>query len=104
MNQKHLTQVWQWMSIACVLFLLTSIISIQGPISWASCSGTKVPRCPTISPRSVTSAPSWGGGLFLIASFVLLLHAYRHGNRWHNRVPVVWLEGLDTSIWDGKMF
>jgi hypothetical protein len=45
-----------------------------------------------------------GGGLFFLASSALALHARRHGSRWHARVPVVWLEGLNSSAWEAKLF
>jgi hypothetical protein len=45
-----------------------------------------------------------GGGLFFVASIPFLLHVRRHGERWHSRVPVVWLEGLDTAAWQAKAF
>ena len=105
MNQKHLTQIWQWMSVACVLFLLTSIIAIQGGSEFVGkLFGDKGGALSDNKPAIGYFGAIVGGGLFLIASFVLLLHACRHGDRWHNRVPVVWLEGLDTGIWDGKVF
>lgn len=105
MNQKHLTQVWQWMSIACVLFLLTSIVSIQGGSDFVGkLLGDKGGTLPDNKPAIGYFGAIVGSGLFLIASFALFLHSFRHGDRWHNRVPVAWLEGLDTSVWDGKLF
>jgi hypothetical protein len=105
MNQKHLTQVWQWMSVACVLFLLTSIVSIQGGSDFVGkLLGDKGGTLPDNKPAIGYFGAIVGSGLFLIASFALFLHARRHGDRWHNRIPVVWLEGLDTGVWDGKLF
>jgi hypothetical protein len=45
-----------------------------------------------------------GSALLLPASFALTLHARRHGTTWHERVPVIWLEGLNTFAWEGKLF
>jgi hypothetical protein len=105
MNEKHLTQVWQWMSVICVLFLVTSIVSIQGGSEFVGkLLGDKASSLPDNRPAIGYFGAIIGGGLFLIASLVLYLHAYRHGDRWHDRVPVVWLEGLNTNIWDGKAF
>lgn len=105
MNRKHLTQVWQWMSVACVLFLLTSIVSIQGGSEFVGkLLGDKGGTVPDNKPAIGYFGAIVGSGLFLIASFALFLHAFRFGDHWHNRVPVVWLEGLDTSVWDGKLF
>jgi hypothetical protein len=44
------------------------------------------------------------GALFFVASCALALHAIRHGRSWHDRIPVVWPEGLDTSAWEGGIF
>jgi hypothetical protein len=105
MNQKHLTQVWQWISVACVLFLLTSIVSIQGGSEFVGkLLGDKGGTLPDNKPAIGYFGAMVGSGLFLIASSALFLHAWRFGSHWHNRVPVVWLEELDTSVWDGKLF
>ncbi|MET4213883.1 hypothetical protein [Bradyrhizobium sp. LA2.1] len=105
MYQKHLTQVWQWMSVVCVLFLVTSVISIQGGSEFIGrLFGDKAGSLPDNKPAIGYFGAIIGGVLFLIASFVLYLHAYRHGTRWHSRVPTVWLEGLNTDVWDGKCF
>lgn len=105
MNQKHLTQIWQWMSVACVLFLLTSIVSIQGGSDFVGkLLGDKGGTLPDNKPAIGYFGAIVGSGLFLIASFGLFLHAWRSAGYWQNRVPVVWLEGLDTSVWDGKLF
>jgi len=45
-----------------------------------------------------------GGALFFVASCALALHVIRYGQRWHDRIPVVWLEGLVTSAWEGGVF
>lgn len=105
MNQKHLTQIWQWMSVTCILFLLTSLISIQGGSEFigklvGDKGGTLSDNKPAIGYFGVIV----GSGLFLTASFALSLYARRHGNHWHDRVPVIWLEGLNTSAWHGKLF
>ena len=45
-----------------------------------------------------------GGGLFLLSSIALLLHAKRHGDHWHSRIPTVWLENLKTNAWEAQVF
>jgi hypothetical protein len=93
------------MSIACVLFLVTSVVSIQGGSEFVGkLFGDKAGSLPDNKPAIGYFGAIVGGALFLIASFVLYLYAYRHGNRWHSRVPTVWLEGLDSDAWDGKLF
>jgi hypothetical protein len=105
MNKTHLTQVWQWLSIACVLFLVTSVISLQGGTEFlARLFGDKVGAAADNKPAIGYFGAIVGGGLFLLASGALALHAWRHGDNWHSRVPVVWLEGLNTGAWEGKFF
>jgi hypothetical protein len=104
MNKAHLTQLWQWLSIACVLFLVTSVISLQGGSEFLGrLFGDKLSAGDN-KPAIGYFGAIIGGGLFLLASSVLLLHARRHGDQWHSRIPVVWLEGLNTSAWEAKCF
>jgi hypothetical protein len=107
MNQKHLTQIWQWMSLACVLFILTSLISIQGGSEYIGRllgdKGTSL-ALPDTKPAIGYFGAIIGGGLLLFASWALALHALRYGGSWHDRIPVVWLEGLKTSAWEGMLF
>jgi hypothetical protein len=114
MNKTHLTQLWQWLSIACVLFLVTSVISLQGGSEYLGGLFGEKPNAAAEKRSEKLTADSKpaigyfgaivGGGLFLLASSALLLHARRHGDRWHARIPVIWLEGLNTSAWDAKVF
>lgn len=105
MNQKHLTQVWQWLSITCVLFIVGSIVSIQGGSEFVGkLFGDKVGSVADNKPAVGYFAAIIGSVLFLGACLALSLNARRHGRCWHERVPVVWLEGLKTSSWEGKLF
>lgn len=105
MSQKHLTKIWQWASILCLLFLVSSIVSIQGGSEFVGkVLGDKAGTAPDNKPAIGYFGAIIGSGLFLIASSALLLHARRHGDHWHNRVPVFLLDGLDTRAWEGKLF
>jgi hypothetical protein len=105
MNQKHLTLIWQWMSVACLLFLITSIISIQGGSEFAGkLFGDKLGNVADNKPAIGYFGAVIGSVLFLVASVALSLHAHRYGRSWHERVPVLWLEGLNTSSWEGRLF
>jgi hypothetical protein len=105
MNQKHLTQIWQWMSVACVLFVLTGLVSIQGGSEFIGrVFGDKAALPADNKPAIGYFGAIIGGALFFVASCALALHAIRHGRSWHDRVPVVWLEGLDTSAREGRVF
>ncbi|MET4483480.1 hypothetical protein [Bradyrhizobium sp. F1.13.3] len=45
-----------------------------------------------------------GGALFLLSSSIFLLHTRRHGDQWHSRIPVLLLEGLNTTAWEAKIY
>jgi hypothetical protein len=105
LNKDHLTKLWLWLVIAAVLFLATSVISLQGGTEFVGRlfgekGGTPVANPPGVGYFGVLV----GGGLFFLASIPFLLFVGRHGTAWHSRIPVVWLEGLDTSAWEGKLF
>ena len=69
MNQKHLTQVWQWMSVVCVLFLLTSIVSIQGGSEFiGKLLGDKAGSLPDNKPAIGYFGASTGAGAALMAA------------------------------------
>jgi len=98
MNEKHLTQIWQWLSVICVLFLVTSIISIQGGSDFLGrLFGDKGGSVADNKPAIGYFGAIIGGGILFVASSALVLYARRYGDRWHSRIPVVWLEGLKTG-------
>jgi hypothetical protein len=105
MSQKHLTQLWQGVSIVLLLFILTSVISIQGGSEFlGKLFGDKAGAVADNKPAIGYFGAMIGGVLLLLASFILSLYARRHGTAWHARVPVLWLEGLDTLSWEGRVF
>ncbi|TIS03501.1 MAG: hypothetical protein E5X13_05645, partial [Mesorhizobium sp.] len=105
MNKTHFTQLWQWLSVASVLFLATSIISLQGGSEFLGrLFGEKEGSAADNNPAIGYFGAIVGSGLFLVASIALLIHARRYGNQWHSRIPVIWLEGLDTAAWEAKVF
>ena len=105
MTKVHLTQLWQWLSVACVLFLVTSIIQLQGGSDYVGRLFGSATAGPTESKPAIGYfAVIIGAGLFLLASAALFLHVWRHGDKWHERIPVVWLVGLDTGAWEAKIF
>jgi hypothetical protein len=105
MNKTHLTQIWQWLSVVCVLFLVTSIISIQGGSDFLGrLFGDKGASVADNKPAIGYFGAIIGGGILFVASSALALHARRHGERSYARIPVVWLEGLNTYAWEAKLF
>ncbi|MCJ2050041.1 hypothetical protein [Methylobacterium sp. J-070] len=105
MSKEHLTRIWQWASITGILFVLASVVSIQGGSSFlGKLVGDAASDAAANRPAIGFFAAVVGAGLLFVASFALVLHALRHGDRWHERVPVVWLEGLRTGTWDGSLY
>lgn len=105
MSKEHLTKLWSWLALACVLFVAASIVSLQGGTEFVGRLLGEKGGTPVTNPAGVGYfGVIVGGALFLLASIPLLLHVLRHGEQWHSRIPVVWLEGLQTEAWDGKAF
>ncbi len=42
--------------------------------------------------------------LLALVSGVGWLHARRYGASWHDQIPTVWLEGVNTASWEGKVY
>jgi hypothetical protein len=105
MNQKHLTQIWLWVSIVCILYVLTNVISLQGGTDFVGrLFGDKGPANVANRPAVGYFGAIIGAGLFFVASSVLALHARRHGDYWHARIPVAWLENVNTAAWEARVF
>ncbi|POF30511.1 hypothetical protein [Roseibium marinum] len=105
MSKTHLTQIWQALSILCVLFLITSVISLQGGSEFLGrLFGDKAGNAGDNASAVGYFGAIIGSGLLLLSSAALWLYAKRHGTSWHSRIPVVWLKGLNTSAREGKIF
>lgn len=105
LSKEHLTKLWSWLALACVLFVAASIVSLQGGTEFVSRLRGEKTAVPVTNPAGIGYFGAIvGGGLLLIASVPFLLYVRRHGEQWHSRIPVVWLEGLETAAWEGKAF
>jgi hypothetical protein len=105
LNKEHLTKLWSWLAVAAVLFLATSLISLQGGTEFVGRLFGEKSGAPVANPAGIGYfGVIVGGGLLFLASIPFLLHVSRHGNAWHSRIPLVWLEGLDTNAWESRVF
>jgi hypothetical protein len=105
LNEGHLTKLWSWFSIAAVLFLVTTVVTLQGGTEFVGRLFGEKAGPPVENPAGVAYfGVIVGGSLFFLASVPFLLHARRHGKAWHSKIPVVWLGELNTSAWEGKLF
>jgi hypothetical protein len=105
MNQGHLSKVWGWLAVASVLFLATTVISLQGGTEFLGRLFGEKPDTPLKNaPGIAYFAVIVGGGLFFLASLPFALHVLRSAGNWAARTPAIWLEGLDTDKWEAKVF
>jgi len=105
MNQGHLSKVWGWLAVASVLFLATTVISLQGGTEFLGRLFGEKPDTPLKNaPGIAYFAVIVGGGLFFLASLPFALHVFRSGGNWATRTPAILLEGLDTDKWEAKVF
>lgn len=105
MNQGHLSKVWGWLAVASVLFLATTVISLQGGTEFLGRLFGEKPDTPLKNaPGIAYFGVIVGGGLFFLASLPFALHVLRSGGNWATRTPAIWLEGLENDKWEAKVF
>ncbi len=105
MNKKHLTQVWQWLSVLGLLFLLSSVISLQGGADFVGkLVGDMANTSKDNKPAVGYFGAIIGGGLFFLGTGALALHAKRHGRHWHERIPLLWFDNMKTDSWEGQFY
>jgi hypothetical protein len=105
MNQGHLSKLWGWLAAASVLFLATTVISLQGGTEFVGRPfGEKADVPMNNAPGIAYFGVIGGGGLIFLAPLPFALHAFRPGSHSATRTPTVWLEGLDTDKWEAKVF
>lgn len=103
MTKAHLTLLWGWIGLAATILLLASVMTVQGGVNIFD---IVVPADREKEGNAVVAymAVAMGTPLFCLSLLLAILHARRHGTRWHSRIPVVMLDGLNTSSWEGKVF
>ena len=103
MTREHLTKLWIALSLAAFVSIVGSVIVLQGGVDIFGA------RLPVNAEKDGKAAVGYfvgiiGGTLLSLAFAVAILHARRHGSSWHDRLPVVWLEGLNTRSGEGQAF
>jgi hypothetical protein len=103
MTKAHLTRLWATLSLAAFAYIVGSVIVIQGGVD---IFGAKlfVAAEKDGKPAIGYFAAIVGGVLLSAALAIAILHARRHGTAWHERLPVIGLEGLDTASREGKLY
>jgi len=99
MNQSHLVKLFTALGLILLIISLNTWLAVQG--------GERVFSISLVS-NDKAGAAFFGlmlcSVLLLLVGMVGLLHARRYGQKWHSRIPIVWLEGLDTSKTEAKVF
>ncbi|MBS7539003.1 hypothetical protein [Ancylobacter lacus] len=103
MSREHLTLLWKWLALGLLLYVLAGVVTVQGG---GDIFGGKTGASPEKDGNAVVAYMTvvLGAPLFCLSMLVALLYARRHGTAWHERVPVLLLEGLRTGSWEGRVF
>jgi hypothetical protein len=103
MNKQHLGKLWAAFALSAFVFIVGSVVVIQG--------GNNSLGAKLLVDASKDGKPAVGyfvaiigGTLLSLALAVAILHARRHGAFWHDRFPVIWLDGLNTGTCEGRIF
>lgn len=103
MTKAHLTRLWATLSLAAFAYIVGSVIVIQGGVD---IFGAKLLVSAKEDGKAAIGyiAAIVGSVLLSAALAVAILHGRRHGNFWHDRLPVIGLDGLDTTSREGKLY
>lgn len=103
MTKEHLTTLWVWISVAAFVYVVGSVITIQGGVDIFGAKFLADREKDGVAVIAYFSAVI-GAFLLLWALIVAILYALRHGRAWHSRIPVVMLKGLRTASIEGRIF
>lgn len=99
MKRAHLAKLFGSCGIVLVAVSLNTLLASQG--------GNAILKLPLIhderAPMSFF-ALMIGSVLLLLTSATGFLYAGRSSGQWHDRIPVIWLKGLDTAAIEGQLF
>jgi hypothetical protein len=99
MKRTHLTKLFGSCGIILVAVCLNTLLASQG--------GNALLKLPLIhderAPMSFF-ALMIGSVLLFLTGVTGAIYAGRSAGGWHDRIPVVWLKGLDTGTIEGRLF
>ena len=99
MNGGHLAKLFGSFGLILVAVSLNTLLASQGGHALL-----KIPLIHDERPAMSFFALMIGSVFLFLTSAVGFLHAGRSPGPWHDRVPVVWLEALDTKAVESKVF
>jgi len=99
MSKEHLEKLFSALGLVLLFCTLNSWLASQGvhPI-------LGLPLLTEERPPMAFFGLAMASILTILLCTVGWLHARRHGTNWSGRVPVVWLDGLDTGQPDAKIY
>lgn len=103
MTRDHLTTLWKWFSLGCFAYVVGSVITIQGGVDIFGAkllASAEKDGLPVIGYFAVAV----GSFLMNLELLVAIVFAWRHGRAWHERIPVLMLDGLKTGSIEGRAF
>lgn len=103
MSKEHLTTLWKWPTLACFVYVVGSVITIQGGVDIFGAKFLADREKDGLAVLAYFSAVI-GSVLMSLALTVAILYARRHGRSWHGRIPVVMLKGMRTASIEGRIF
>ncbi|WP_195820667.1 hypothetical protein [Roseobacter sp. MH60115] len=100
MTQQHLQKLWTLFGTILVFYSVNTWLSSQG--------ANAILNVKILDERPVIGAliaiPICSVLLFILARVGLQFAKGSHSRKWQNRMPLVWLEGLDTDSKAGKSY
>jgi hypothetical protein len=99
MSQAHLTKLFAVFGLILLIVVVNSWLATQGAKAIL-----KIPLLHEERRATAFLALAIGSVMLIITALAGLLHAKRYGERWHARVPSVWLEGLSTQSTEGQLY
>jgi hypothetical protein len=99
MSQANLTKLFTVFGLISLIVLMNSWLATQGAKAIL-----KIPLLHEERRATAFLALAIGSTMLIITALAGLLHAKRYGERWHARVPSVWLEGLITQSTEGQVY
>jgi hypothetical protein len=100
LDEKHLRQIWSFLgALLCFYSVSAFIVSQGGPAILGAVFFENAPRI-----ESVFAMPICGGLLILLSLVGTLYAKLMKTQSWAGRVPVVWLDGLDFSKPEAKIY
>ncbi len=99
MNQEHLAKLWRAIGAVLLFYSLNSYLATQGGETVFSVKLFVKAREPIALFGIIIGAP-----LLFLGAVVGRSFASRSGPTWHNRIPVVWFNEIDTASSEGRWY